>query len=144
MLAPQMQGQPETPENIPSNHAPVGFYASRIALNLQGEHKVIPADQTQAFNPHKETTIPRSHGIDHSKSSPVVRKQIQPSGGAMSPYPRRNFENPSLNLNRQIGAPPQPPRGAGNFRQPTAITGGVKRPADGQGPGNPKYVALQP
>ena len=142
--APSLNGQPETPANHQHN-AHVGFLTSKALLGhednpkvLQGDSGVIPPDH--AFNPHKESTIPRSAGIDHSKSSPVPRKQIQAGGGNGSPFPRKNFENPSSELNRQIGQPPLP-RGTGAFRQPTPSVGGIKRPADANAPRVAKYVS---
>ncbi|KAG0641620.1 hypothetical protein HOY80DRAFT_882898 [Tuber brumale] len=126
---PSLNGLPETPVS-----AHVGFFTSKVLLDpknnqkvLQGDSGVIPPDHV--FNPHKESTIPRSAGIDHSKSSPVPRKQIQAGGSTGSPFARKNFENPSSELNRQIGQPPLP-RGTGAFRQPTPSVGGIKRPAD--------------
>ncbi|KAG0123278.1 hypothetical protein HOY82DRAFT_495348 [Tuber indicum] len=127
--ASSLNGLPETPVS-----AHVGFFTSKVLLDpknnqkvLQGDNGVIPPDHV--FNPHKESTIPRSAGIDHSKSSPVPRKQIQAGGSTGSPFARKNFENPSSELNRQIGQPPLP-RGTSAFRQPTPSVGGIKRPAD--------------
>ncbi|RPA90644.1 hypothetical protein L873DRAFT_1717028 [Choiromyces venosus 120613-1] len=136
--APSLNGQPETPINYHTN-AHVGFLTSKALLDpknnqkvLQGDSGIIPPDH--AFNPRKESTIPRSAGIDHSKSSPVPRKQIQAGGGTGSPFARKNFENPSSEPHRQIGQPPLP-RGTGAFRQPTPSFGGIKRPADTNAPG---------
>jgi DNA repair and recombination protein RAD52 len=129
MKAPQIQHrQPETPVPIPHN-PPVGFYTGRAALNLEGSNGIIP-EQAPAFNPHKPTTIPRSAGIDHTKSSPVPRKQIQgnplgpssPSAGFSPP----NIQNPSLTPGRQIGVPP--PGRTTAFRAPGLA--GTKRTAD--------------
>ncbi|PWW72435.1 hypothetical protein C7212DRAFT_301994 [Tuber magnatum] len=136
--APSLNGQPEAPVNH-HHSAHVGFFTSKVLLDpnnnqkvLQGDSGIIPPDHV--FNPHKESTIPRSAGIDHSKSSPVPRKHIQTGGGTGSPFARKNFENPSSELNRQIGQPPLP-RGTGAFRQPTPSVGGIKRPADTNTPG---------
>ncbi|CUS09586.1 unnamed protein product [Tuber aestivum] len=136
--APSLNPQPEAPINHHHN-THVGFFTSKVLLDpndsqkvLQGDSGVISPDHV--FNPHKESTIPRSAGIDHSKSSPIPRKQIQAGGSTGSPFARKNFENPSSELNRQIGQPPLP-RGTGAFRQPTPSVGGFKRPADTNAPG---------
>jgi DNA repair and recombination protein RAD52 len=125
-----MQGQTETPTNPPTNLAPVTFYTGKAAQLLQGENMVIPPGAAQTFDPHKQTTIPRSQGIDHSKSSPILRRAIQTNAGNGSPLARKNFENPSLSTNRQIGAPPQLRGNVSSFRQPSPAVGGVKRPAE--------------
>ncbi|KAH0614523.1 uncharacterized protein H6S33_000159 [Morchella sextelata] len=133
LAAPQLNGGPETPKN-PSQNQPVGFFSGRAVIDADGENKLIP-DQALAFNPHHQTSIPRSLGIDHSKSSPIARKGLTgPQGPAGGAYVRPNFENPSLNTNRQIGMPPQA-RGSGSFRQP-GPSAGVKRPADVTDAGN--------
>lgn len=125
ITAPQLNSGPETPTNPPPQ---IGFFSGRAVIDTDGEHKLIP-DQALAFNPHHQTSIPRSHGIDHSKSSPIPRKILSgPQGPAGGAYVRPNFENPSLSMNRQIGMPPQA-RGAGSFRQPGPAAG-VKRPAE--------------
>lgn len=125
IASPQLNGGPETPVNPPPQ---MGFFSGRAVVDMEGEHKLIP-DRALAFNPHHQTSIPRSHGIDHSKSSPIPRKVLSgPQGPAGGAYVRPNFENPSLSMNRQIGMPPQP-RGAGSFRQPGPAAG-VKRPAE--------------
>jgi DNA repair and recombination protein RAD52 len=123
MKAPQIQGRLETPPNLQIPHnPPVGFFTGRAALNLDGENSMIP-DQAPVFNPHRPTTLPRSSGIDHTKSSPIPRKHIQGQVGAAALSPP-NFQNPSLAVNRQIGAPPQ--RNA--FRAPGMA--GTKRAAE--------------
>lgn len=128
LAAPQLNGGPETPKNPSPQNQPVGFFSGRAVIDADGENKLIP-DQALAFNPHHQTSIPRSLGIDHSKSSPIARKGLTgPQGPAGGAYVRPNFENPSLNTNRQIGMPPQA-RGSGSFRQP-GPSAGVKRPAD--------------
>ncbi|RPB09739.1 hypothetical protein P167DRAFT_526783 [Morchella conica CCBAS932] len=128
LAAPQLNGGPETPKNPSPQNQPVGFFSGRAVIDAGGENKLIP-DQALAFNPHHQTSIPRSLGIDHSKSSPIARKGLTgPQGPAGGAYVRPNFENPSLNTNRQIGMPPQA-RGSGSFRQP-GPSAGVKRPAD--------------
>ncbi|KAF8252827.1 hypothetical protein K440DRAFT_362193 [Wilcoxina mikolae CBS 423.85] len=120
---PQPQGQTTTASNNPQN-SPVAFYTGRAAMNLKGENDTIP-EQAPAFNPHRPTTIPRSAGIDHTKSSPVPRKVVQGQSGtgAFSPP---NFQNPSMTMNRQIGVPPG--RGTGAFRAPGLA--GTKRGPD--------------
>ena len=83
-------------------------------MNLKGENDSIP-EQAPAFDPHRPTTIPRSAGIDHTKSSPVTRKIVQGQTGVTgSGFSPPNFQNPSLTPNRQIGMPPA--RGNGSFR----------------------------
>lgn len=125
IAAPQLNDGPETPVNPPPL---TGFFSGRAVVDMEGEHKLIP-NQALAFNPHHQTSIPRSHGIDHSKSSPIPRKVLSgPQGPAGGAYVRPNFENPGLNMSRQIGMPPQA-RGAGSFRQPGPAAG-VKRPAE--------------
>lgn len=130
IAAPQLNGGPETPVNPPPL---IGFFSGRAVIDMEGEHKLVP-DQALAFNPHHQTSIPRSHGIDHSKSSPIPRKVLSgPQGPAGGAYVRPNFENPGLSMNRQIGMPPQV-RGTGSFRQPGPAAG-VKRPAEATAPG---------
>ena len=108
----------------PTGNPPVGFFTGRAALGLEGNNNIIP-DTSPAFNPKRPTTIPRSAGIDHNKSSPIPRK-VQATTAAPHNIARPNFENPSLNPHRMIGAPP----GRGGFRAPGAAPGGIKRPAD--------------
>ena len=96
-------------------------------MNLNGENDSIP-EQAPAFDPHRPTTIARSAGIDHTKSSPVARKTVQgqtsTTGTGFSPP---NFQNPSLTPNRQIGMPPS--RGSGPFRAP-GLAGMKRGPPD--------------
>jgi DNA repair and recombination protein RAD52 len=120
---PQPQGQTTTPANVPHN-PPTTFFSGRAAMNLKGENDTIP-EQASAFNPHRPTTIPRSAGIDHTKSSPIPRKVIQGQSGAGAFSPS-NFQNPSMAMNRQIGVPPG--RGTGGFRVPGLA--GTKRGLD--------------
>ncbi|KAI5857923.1 RAD52 DNA repair protein [Tricharina praecox] len=114
-----MPQPPSTPSNIPHN-PPIGFFTGRAAMNLKSEQDMIP-DAAPAFNPHRPTTLPRSAGIDHSKSSPVPRKVLQQGGTP-------NFQHPSLTPGRQIGMPP----GRGGFRAP-GLAAGTKRSADATG-----------
>jgi len=108
-----MPQPPGTPSNIPHN-PPVGFFNGHAAMNLKSEQDTI-------FNPHRPTTIPRSAGIDHSKSTPVPRKALQQGGTP-------NFQHPNLTPGRQIGMPP----GRGGFRAP-GLAAGTKRTADANG-----------
>jgi hypothetical protein len=121
---PQPQGQITTASNNLQN-SPVAFYTGRAAMNLKGENDTIP-EQAPAFNPHRPTTIPRSAGIDHTKSSPVPRKVVQGQSGTTGAFSPPNFQNPSMTMNRQIGVPPG--RGTSAFRAPGLA--GTKRGPD--------------
>ncbi|TGZ80446.1 hypothetical protein EX30DRAFT_60651 [Ascodesmis nigricans] len=118
--------KPNNKPGPPANPAnpPVGFFTGRAAFNMD-ENTVLSSDKSPAFDPHRPTTIPRSAGIDHSKSSPIPKKIIQPNQMA-----RPNFENPSANITRQIGMPP----GRSAYRPPSialsGMNGGVKRSLD--------------
>ncbi|KAI5778201.1 hypothetical protein EDC01DRAFT_622927 [Geopyxis carbonaria] len=108
-----------------SMNPPIGFYTGRAALDKDGN---IPIDP-ERFDPHRQTTIPRSAGVDHSTSSPVHKRKL-----AQVPAARTNFDNPSLNVNRQIGLPPS--RTAG-YRSPLPKStlqslAGTKRVVDGE------------
>lgn len=133
---PNANGQ--TGPNAQSNTAtsdqnpPVGFFTGRSAMPQEGNGNKIP----ESFNPHRPTNLPWSSGVDHSKSSPIARKQLhnnQPHN-----IPRPNFENPSLTPNRMIGAPP----GRGPYRPPGVAVGGIKRPADPYPSANHPYAIL--
>jgi DNA repair and recombination protein RAD52 len=125
------QQMPPQPTNTPSN-PPIAFFTGRAALSLKSESDVIP-DAAPAFNPHRPTTIPRSAGIDHTKSSPIARKML--------PQTTPNYVDPMSSPNRQIGMPRgtsafKPP-GTSAFKAPTtsafkapAMAAGVKRPAE--------------
>ena len=160
-----MQNQPQraptpsdsipTPQPIPNaqqsnsgqqSHL-VGFFSARAAESLQ--HDSIPPE-APVFNPHQPTSIPRSLGVDHSKSSPIPRKlvgnQASTTGLAMSnPIGRPDF-NPGVGFNpgtRQIGMPPQPGGQQHNrtpYKPPSTVGGpqgyqagvaGTKRLSDG-------------
>ncbi|KAF8474943.1 hypothetical protein BDZ91DRAFT_712041 [Kalaharituber pfeilii] len=142
--APQLN----TPHNSSNQqNPPVEFFSARAAKSLQSD--AIPAE-APVFNPHHQTSIPRSVGIDHSKSSPVPRKLLGNQGvgasGLANTAPKLDFTNPSgFNGARQIGMPPsagpqlnrtpyKPPSTVG---LPQAYQGGagIKRPADNSGPG---------
>ncbi|KAA8908126.1 hypothetical protein FN846DRAFT_889623 [Sphaerosporella brunnea] len=115
---PQPQSAPPPPAPPPStpHNPPVGFFTGRAAMSLKSEADTIP-EAAPAFNPHRPTTIPRSAGIDHTKSSPIARKMVQPQQPP-------NFQNPSLTPGRQIGMPR-----TSAYRAPTVA--GTKRAADG-------------
>jgi hypothetical protein len=113
---PQQPPSPSSP--TPHGHSPpIGFFTGRAALSLKSEGDTLP-DAAPAFNPHRPTAIPRSAGIDHTKSSPITRKMLQPTSTT-------DFVNPSLTPGRQIGMPRTPGRSA--FKAP-AMAAGVKRP----------------
>jgi hypothetical protein len=133
----QPQAQPQTPgvKPLPTpptsgpHNPPVGFFTGKAAYDLVGDDKVLP-EQAPTFNPHRPTTIPRTSGIDHTKSSPVPRK-LQAAPNERPETARPNFENPSMNTSRQIGMPPQnyaPFRAPGSSTGPSGI--GTKRPAE--------------
>lgn len=108
-----------TPAQPPQPHnPPIGFYTGRAAMSLKFDTDTIP-EQAAAFDPRRPTTIPRSAGIDHSKSSPVPRKTVQ----GVQAYSPPGFQMPGMN--RQIGMPP----GRAQFRAP-GLSAGTKRPAE--------------
>jgi DNA repair and recombination protein RAD52 len=119
----QNGSNPQASTAVPNQNPPVGFFTGRAALGQEGNGNIIP-ETSPSFNPHRPTTIPRSAGVDHNKSSPIARKQLQNTQSHI--VPRSNFENPSLTPNRMIGAPP----GRGPYRPPGGAIGGIKRPAD--------------
>lgn len=135
------QQQPQAPE---TPTGPIGFVTGRVA----------GTGTVQPFNPHAESpSIPRTVGVNHAKSEPVVRTALiaqstsgrgPTSGGpanagpmnavpanaglASGPISRSNFVNPSADMNRRIGMPGGGMSPAGNrgaYKPPTA----VKRPA---------------
>ncbi|KAI5841297.1 Rad52/22 family double-strand break repair protein-domain-containing protein [Tricharina praecox] len=77
---------PQAPPPI-SRTTPDRFFTGRAAMNLKSEQDMIPT--RTSFQPTPSTTLPRSAGIDHSKSSPVPRKVLQQGGTP-------NFQHPSL------------------------------------------------
>lgn len=121
-------GAPQAPTTPGPANPPIGFFTARAAMSLNSENDVIP-EAAPTFNPHRVTTIPRTAGIDHTKSSPIPRKvlgqasQGPPPGIAPSPA---NFQNPSMAAVRQIG---MPPRGTGAFKSPSMA--GIKRGPQG-------------
>ncbi|KAI5819411.1 RAD52 DNA repair protein [Pyronema omphalodes] len=120
--------QPQAPTTPGPPNPPIGFFTARAAMSLNSENDVIP-EAAPTFNPHKVTSIPRTAGIDHTKSSPIPRKVLgQASQGPppiMAPSPM-NFQNPSMAPVRQIG---MPPRGTGAFKSPSMA--GMKRGPQG-------------
>lgn len=128
---PNLQ-QPPQPNNVT-----VGFFTGRAAFNID-ENTVLNPDTLPAFDPRRPTTIPRSAGIDHSKSSPIPRKVVQPN-----PVPRPNFETPSASGMRQIGLPP----GRSPYRPPSMappnLNSGVKRGPEQVDP-SPQKCSTQP
>ena len=175
----QMQNQqpgqraPTPTNNIPTLPAPqlnpnaqklggqqsssVCFFSARAAESLQGDN---PPLEAPPFNPHQLTSIPRSLGIDHSKSSPIPRKLLGNPGGSGgpgigNPIPKLDF-NPAGGFNsgaRQIGMPPQgggPRHNTTPYKPPSAVGApqgyqgaGTKRLSDGVpigNSGNGQYV----
>ncbi|KAF8418533.1 RAD52 DNA repair protein [Tirmania nivea] len=127
----------------------VGFFSARAAESLQGDN---PPLEAPPFNPHQQTSIPRSLGIDHSKSSPIPRKLLGKSGGPGGPGVEGPIFKPDFNLvggfnsgARQIGMPPQgvPRHNTTPYRPPSAVGApqgyqgaGTKRLSDGVPIGN--------
>ncbi|KAF8458862.1 hypothetical protein BGX38DRAFT_1150324 [Terfezia claveryi] len=125
-----------------------GFFSARAAESLQGDNLPLEAPP---FNPHQQTSIPRSLGIDHTKSSPIPRKLLGNPGGSGvgGPISKPDF-NPVAVFNsgaRQIGMPPQgggPRHNTTPYRPPSAAVGapqgyqgaGTKRLSDGVPIGN--------
>jgi len=147
--APQLN--PNAQKFVSQQSSSVGFYSARAAESLQGDN---PPLEAPPFNPHQQTSIPRSLGIDHSKSSPIPRKLLGGPGGPGIGIP---ISKPDFNLTggfnpgaRQIGMPPQgggPRHNTTSYRPPSAVGtpqgyqgAGVKRLSDGVPIGNAQYV----
>lgn len=127
----QQNGQPPETPNPPT----VGFVAGRFA----GSSTIEP------FNPYKESpSIPRTKGVNHAKSEPIVRAAIGTAAPALPAHTAQsgvsnakpNFINPAADANRRIGMPnggmsPMGNRGA--YKPPSAI----KRPAPVEAPRPP-------
>ncbi|ONH68876.1 DNA repair and recombination protein RAD52 [Cyberlindnera fabianii] len=83
------------------NHAsePVGFFKSRVALELQNQSPTV--SNNDVFNPQFiSPSIRRS--VDPTKSTPIKRSDVQ-SKAAL------RYDNPKMIQNRQVGRPRYPP-----------------------------------
>lgn len=118
----------------------LGFFSARAAANIPEGSKDEPlplnAANRAAFNPHAESpSIPKTPGVDHTKSKPLTRglKHVaapssSQAANATTPGTRPNVLNPQMDAVRRIGAPGggSPMANRGGFRPP-----GLKRPVDG-------------
>lgn len=113
----------------PHNPMPlVGFITGKAAASPTG-------DIIQRFDPCRPTTIRRTQGIDHSKSSPVPRKQIQATAEARASLSAME----SAGINRILGFGPHNRRAfhAPGPNRSTAFAG-IKRPLDGISTSDPR------
>lgn len=151
-------GHAQTTENVdfqptPQQHnphdPPPGFITSRAAEMI---NKQEPLPANVRFNPKAESpSIPRTIGVNHATSAPVMRDAIKtgaagppPAGGIAGPAARMNppnFVNPSDNLGRRIGmpgaglvSPHNPNRSA---YKPPSMAGGKRLYSEIAGPGGP-------
>ena len=118
---------------------PTGFVNSRAAEILNTENRGSQSPEVPAFNPHVSGNIPRTKGIDHSKSAPISRQIVTKAangianGGSGAPPPRMNFVNPQADSNRKIGMPmsvvPSPLANRSAYKPPRPA--GVKRGPEG-------------
>ena len=120
-----------------------GFFSARAAANIpEGSIAETLGPNTAnlaAFNPHAESpSIPKTPGVDHSKTKPLTRakkhipgftKAVTADTDSAAPVTRPNILNPQMDVARRIGVPgggsPMANRGGG-YKPPT-----VKRPLDG-------------
>lgn len=98
ILGPQMSDI-QTPKDKHSADSHVPAFLNARAANVLNEGKNINVAKV-AFNPHLDSpSIPKSKGIDHTKSSPVPRKSME-----NTPPPVHHH-----NTRRQVGMPPLMP-----------------------------------
>ncbi|KAL9109409.1 MAG: hypothetical protein Q9227_005916 [Pyrenula ochraceoflavens] len=150
----------------PQPQAAAGFWSARTIGPSDTENlPAAPAAGAQ-FNPHAESpSIRKTSGFDHRKSAPVSKKtftaaEAGQAQATQSPLPghaprppllsansRRDFINPSMDINRRIGGPSpyrppakRPPLGdLSNTPAPPKPTGG----AEGGGGGEIKKPKLE-
>lgn len=148
-IRPQQQVPPLPQQQLPKPHEPpVGFITSRAAELLRDQ----PPDASVAialpkFNPNADSpSIRKTSGIDHAKSAPVRRDNLNSLPAAHNvpqPNPAQrpqaqqaptNFVNPAENLQRRIGAPggAMSPHSNRSAYKPPSMAAGVKRPAPPQ------------
>ena len=124
-----------------THEPPVGFFTARAAESLQNAQSANSLS-APSFNPHLESpSIPRTAGIDHSKSKPVNRDiiaaspstKIMPSSAVarVGIGTSMGFTNPQTDKNRKVGMPgigigASPLQNRGSYKPPQI----VKRPAD--------------
>jgi DNA repair and recombination protein RAD52 len=114
---------------------PTGFVNSRAAELLNTENRGPQSPDVPAFNPHVSGNIPRTKGIDHSKSTPISRQVVTKvaNEGNAAPAPRMNFVNPQADTNRKIGMPmsvvPSPLANRSAYKPPRPA--GTKRGLEG-------------
>ena len=141
---PTAQNQPRPTTNAaPQQPLPaptVGFYSARavsIPNDASMNSPVQPLANASQFNPHAESpSIRKTAGVDHSRSVPVKRnlasvQMNQPLPGSVAntnPAQTRDFVNPSNDMNRRIGVPPQ------GFVAPRGMNGSAYRPPSRRGP----------
>jgi DNA repair and recombination protein RAD52 len=145
VLAPHRLPQPGA-ENVQNGNGgklptppPTGFVNSRAAEILNTENRGPQLPAVPAFNPHVSGNIPRTKGIDHSKSTPISRQVVTKNangganGGNNAQPPRMNFVNPQADANRKIGMPmsgvPSPLSNRSAYKPPGPA--GVKRTSEG-------------
>lgn len=142
--APQLNPTAQQARNTTPQGSSVGFFSARVAESVQGD---TPPPEAAVFNPHHQTSIPRSLGIDHTKSSPIPRKLIGNPGGPGGHNMGNGIGKPDFGpagvATRQIGMPPQTGRPQHNttpYRPPSAVGppqgyqgggAGTKRLSDG-------------
>ncbi|KAI5809599.1 RAD52 DNA repair protein [Peziza echinospora] len=139
LMAPQLNQQAAVQQP-----ASVGFFSARVAETVQKDGNV---DDSAIFNPQHQTSIPRSLGIDTSKSSPIPRT-FQGNKAAINTTVPNTIQKPDFgsaggfSTGRQIGMPPPgaPQHNRTLYKPPSVIQGaGTKRPAENNsnGPAQP-------
>jgi hypothetical protein len=114
---------------------PTGFVNSRAAEILNTENRGGQLPDVPVFNPHVSGNIPRTKGIDHTKSAPITRQIVTKgaNGMATGTPPRMNFVNPQADTNRKIGMPmsgvPSPLSNRSAYKPPRPA--GLKRGPEG-------------
>ena len=140
LMAPQLNQQAAGQQP-----ASVGFFSARVAETVQADGNV---DDSAIFNPQHQTSIPRSLGIDTSKSSPIPRT-FQGNKAAINTTMPNTIQKPDFgsaggfSTGRQIGMPPPgaPQHNRTLYKPPSVIQGaGTKRPAENNGNGSAQYV----